>query len=62
MSVKKAAQALDRGEEITQGLLDRVEMAFRAYDPCNACATHAAPGDMALEVWYTIITAKWSPI
>jgi F420-non-reducing hydrogenase large subunit len=51
MSVKKAAQALiGGGKEITQGLLDRVEMAFRAYDPCNACATHAAPGEMALEV------------
>ena len=51
MSVKKAAQALiGGGKEVTQGLLDRVEMAFRAYDPCNACATHAAPGDMALEV------------
>lgn len=51
MSVKKAAQALiGGGKEITQGLLDRVEMAFRAYDPCNACATHAACGEMALEV------------
>jgi F420-non-reducing hydrogenase large subunit len=51
MSVKKAAQALiGGGREITQGLLDRVEMAFRAYDPCNACATHAAPGEMALTV------------
>jgi len=51
MSVKKAAQALiGGGKPITQGLLDRVEMAFRAYDPCNACATHAAPGEMALQV------------
>jgi F420-non-reducing hydrogenase large subunit len=51
MSIKKAAQALiGGGREITQGLLDRVEMAFRAYDPCFACATHAAPGDMDLEV------------
>ena len=51
MSVKKAAQALIGGDKpITQGLLDRVEMAFRAYDPCNACATHAAPGEMALQV------------
>lgn len=51
LSIKKAAQALiGGGREITQGLLDRVEMAFRAYDPCLACATHAVPGEMALDV------------
>jgi F420-non-reducing hydrogenase large subunit len=27
-----------------------VEMAFRAYDPCMACATHNLPGKMPLEV------------
>ena len=27
-----------------------VEMAFRAYDPCLACATHTLPGQMPLEV------------
>jgi F420-non-reducing hydrogenase large subunit len=27
-----------------------VEMAFRAYDPCFACATHFAVGQMPLEV------------
>jgi F420-non-reducing hydrogenase large subunit len=30
--------------------LNRVEMAFRAYDPCMACATHTLPGQMPLEV------------
>ncbi|MBC7237933.1 MAG: nickel-dependent hydrogenase large subunit, partial [Chloroflexi bacterium] len=51
MSIKKAAQDLiGGGKEITQGLLDRVEMAFRAYDPCFACATHSLPGQMDLEV------------
>jgi len=25
-------------------------MAFRAYDPCHACATHSLPGRMPLEV------------
>ncbi|NLT74003.1 MAG: Ni/Fe hydrogenase subunit alpha [Chloroflexi bacterium] len=51
MSIKQAAQSLiGGGREITQGLLDRVEMAFRAYDPCFACATHAAPGEMPLQV------------
>jgi F420-non-reducing hydrogenase large subunit len=51
MSIRKAAENLVRsGVEITDGLLNRIEMAFRAYDPCFACATHALNGGMALEV------------
>jgi F420-non-reducing hydrogenase large subunit len=51
MSVKKAAQGLiHKGVEITEGVLNRIEMAFRAYDPCFACATHALPGQMPLIV------------
>jgi F420-non-reducing hydrogenase large subunit len=51
LSVKKAAQALiHKGVVVTDGLLDRVEMAFRAYDPCFGCATHTLPGQMPLEV------------
>jgi F420-non-reducing hydrogenase large subunit len=47
MSIKKAAKGLIKaGQEITEGLLNRVEMAFRAYDPCFACATHNLPGRM----------------
>jgi len=30
--------------------LNRVEMAFRAYDPCFGCATHSLPGQTPLEV------------
>jgi F420-non-reducing hydrogenase large subunit len=51
MSVKKAAQALiKKGTVITDGLLNRVEMAFRPYDPCFGCATHALPGQQPLQV------------
>ena len=51
MSIKKAAQGLiKKGTEATEGLLNMVEMAFRAYDPCMACATHTLPGQMPLEV------------
>jgi F420-non-reducing hydrogenase large subunit len=51
MSVKKAAQGLiKRGVEITEGVLNMVEMAFRAYDPCYGCATHSLPGQMPLIV------------
>jgi F420-non-reducing hydrogenase large subunit len=51
MSIKKAAQGLiKKGEAASEGLLNMVEMAFRAYDPCMACATHSLPGHMPLEV------------
>jgi F420-non-reducing hydrogenase large subunit len=41
MSVEKAAKGLIVGGEVSDTLLNMVEMAFRAYDPCHACATHA---------------------
>jgi F420-non-reducing hydrogenase large subunit len=51
MSIKKAAQGLiSHGVEITDGILNRIEMAFRAYDPCFGCATHSLPGQMPLTV------------
>ena len=50
MSVKKAAQGLIKKGQVREGLLNMVEMAFRAYDPCFGCATHSLPGQMPLEV------------
>jgi F420-non-reducing hydrogenase large subunit len=51
LSIKKAAASLiHQGTVITDGLLNKVEMAFRAYDPCMSCATHSLPGQMPLEV------------
>ncbi|MFP4476137.1 MAG: Ni/Fe hydrogenase subunit alpha [Desulfatibacillaceae bacterium] len=50
MSVKKAAQHYIKKGAADNEILDRVEMAFRAYDPCLACATHNLPGQMPLEV------------
>ena len=51
MSVSKAARAfIKEGTVVTEGLLNRVEMAFRAYDPCFGCATHSLPGQMPLEL------------
>jgi F420-non-reducing hydrogenase large subunit len=51
LSIKKAASGLiHRGTVITDGLLNKVEMAFRSYDPCFSCATHSLPGQMPLEV------------
>jgi F420-non-reducing hydrogenase large subunit len=51
MSVKKAAQKLiSKGKVIDEGLLNKIEMAFRLYDPCFSCATHSIPGQMPLIV------------
>jgi F420-non-reducing hydrogenase large subunit len=51
MSLKKAAMGLiEKDAQIDEGLLNMVEMAFRAYDPCFGCATHTLPGEMPLEV------------
>ncbi len=50
MSVEKAAKSLIHKGEVPDGILNMIEMAFRAYDPCNACATHSLPGRMPLEV------------
>ena len=35
---------------MTDGVLNRIEMAFRAYDPCFGCATHAFAGQMPMEI------------
>jgi F420-non-reducing hydrogenase large subunit len=48
LSVDKAAKALISGGTVDDGLLNMIEMAFRAYDPCHGCAAHALPGRMSL--------------
>jgi F420-non-reducing hydrogenase large subunit len=50
MSIRDAAKGLIHGGKFDQGLLNKVEMAFRAYDPCFGCATHFAVGQMPLTV------------
>ncbi len=51
MSIKKAAQALVQpGKPVTDAIMNQIEMAFRAYDPCLGCATHAMPGETPLWV------------
>ncbi len=50
MSVRDAAKGLIKKGKVDDGLLNMVEMAFRAYDPCFACATHTLPGGMPFEV------------
>ncbi len=50
VSIRNAASGLIRGGEVSEGLLNKVEMAFRAYDPCFACSTHSLPGQTPLAV------------
>jgi NAD-reducing hydrogenase large subunit len=48
-SVRAVANEYLDGHEITEGLLNHLEVAVRAYDPCLSCATHAL-GKMPLQV------------
>jgi len=51
MVTKRVAESLIRpGVAPDQRIFNRIEMAFRAFDPCYSCATHALPGQMPLEV------------
>ncbi len=51
MSINKAARGfIKKGTVVSEGILNRVEMAFRAYDPCFGCATHSLPGQMPMEL------------
>lgn len=48
-AVQRVAQTEFDGREVTEGLLNKIEVAIRAYDPCLSCATHAM-GQMPLRV------------
>ncbi len=50
MSVRDAAKGLINNGKVDEGILNKVEMAFRAYDPCFGCATHFAIGQMPMDV------------
>jgi F420-non-reducing hydrogenase large subunit len=50
MSIRNAAKGLIHGDKVDHGILNMVEMAFRAYDPCFGCATHFAVGQMPLTI------------
>jgi F420-non-reducing hydrogenase large subunit len=50
LSVQQAAKALIKNWQVSPGLLNTIEMAYRAYDPCNSCATHTLPGQSPLVV------------
>jgi NAD-reducing hydrogenase large subunit len=47
--VLQVARRFVRGENLSEGMLNRVEAVIRAFDPCLSCSTHAL-GQMALHV------------
>ncbi|MEA3243615.1 MAG: Ni/Fe hydrogenase subunit alpha, partial [Pseudomonadota bacterium] len=48
-SIRQVANHYLDGKQLTEPLLNQIEVAIRAYDPCLSCATHAL-GKMPLEV------------
>ncbi len=50
MSIKEMAKSVVKEGNVDNGILNLIEMSFRNYDPCLACATHALPGQMPLLV------------
>jgi NAD-reducing hydrogenase large subunit len=56
-AVRSVARDYLSGHELTEGLLNHIEVAIRAYDPCLSCATHAL-GQMPLDI--TLLAADGS--
>jgi NAD-reducing hydrogenase large subunit len=48
-AVAEVAREFIKDGKVTEGILNRVEVAIRCYDPCLSCASHAL-GDMPLEI------------
>jgi len=48
--MQPAKGLIQPGQPVSDGILNTIEMAFRAYDPCLGCATHAMPGETPLWV------------
>jgi len=58
-AIRQVARQYFDGREVTEGLLNHIEVAIRAFDPCLSCATHAL-GRMPLEV--EIVSRGGTPI
>lgn len=48
IGVRETAKAMIKGEEVSEGLKNRLEMIVRAYDPCLSCATHMINGESSM--------------
>lgn len=50
LGIQRAAKALIKGGNVEEGILNMIEMTYRAYDPCHACGTHSLPGHIPIVV------------
>jgi len=50
VAVKRAAQHFIKNGQVDEGILNCIEMAYRPYDICLACATHTLPGRLPIQV------------
>ena len=50
LDIRNVAKTLIKKGQVSNGILNMVEMGFRSYDPCFSCATHAAIGQMPMEI------------
>jgi F420-non-reducing hydrogenase large subunit len=50
MSVKRAAVDLIKDGTYDQEMINKIEMCYRAYDPCLSCATHNLDGRFAIKL------------
>jgi len=48
IGVRETAKAMIKGDEVSEGLKNRLEMIVRAYDPCLSCATHMINGESSM--------------
>ncbi|MCS7278992.1 MAG: Ni/Fe hydrogenase subunit alpha [Thermodesulfobacteriaceae bacterium] len=50
VAIKRAAQNFIKGGKVEEGILNLVEIAYRPYDICLACATHTLPGRLPIQI------------
>ncbi|GAH84203.1 unnamed protein product, partial [marine sediment metagenome] len=50
IDIRNVAKNLIKNGQVSNGILNMVEMGFRSYDPCFSCATHAAIVQMPIQL------------
>jgi len=50
IEIKRVSQNLIKNHEVPKEVLNRIEMAFRAYDPCISCSVHSVTGGVPLRL------------
>jgi len=50
IAIRRAAQNFIKNGKVDEGILNFVELAYRPYDLCLACATHTLPGRLPIQI------------